>query len=158
MTGLTNLVRLHFWNVGEMRRRYERQVQLCGRIKDELARLEQDLEVERREACRTLDGALAYQTFVAPALERRQKLRDAVACQECEVASARGDLEAAFEDLKEYETARVLQDHHTSALSEYPARLALDHPGVSPCRRRAAEKGSSPENQPHRPVEPFLQP
>ena len=74
MTGLANLVRLHFWNVGEMRQRFDRQVQLRNRLKDELARLEHGLEAERREARRTLDGALAYQTFVAPAPERRRSL------------------------------------------------------------------------------------
>ena len=142
MTGLANLVRLHFWNVGEMRQRFDRQVQLRNRLKDELARLEQGLDAERREASRTLDGALAYQTFVAPALERRRTLREAVAYQEREVDAARDDLDKAFQDLKEYETARVLQERHTIALREHRALLPLDDPGVSLYRRRhVAGKG-----------------
>ena len=138
MTGLANVVRLHFWNVGEMRQRLNRQVQLGRRLKDELARLEQILEAERREASRTIDGALAYQTFVAPALERRRKLREAIARQECEVAAARDDLDTAIQDLKEYESARILQEKHTTALREHRAQLPLDDPGVSLYRRRNA--------------------
>ena len=83
-----------------------------------------------------------YQTFVAPALERRRKLREAVGYQEREVDAARDGLDTAFQDLKVYETARVLQEWHTIALREHRAQLPLDDPGVRLHRgRRAAKNG-----------------
>ena len=76
MTGLTNLVRLHSWILDEKRQRLVELEQLSDRFKGEVTVLEESLEAEKAEAVRTLDGALAFQTFVAPALDRRRALRE----------------------------------------------------------------------------------
>ena len=138
MTGLTNLVRLHSWILDEKRQRLVELEALTDRFKGELTLLEENLEAEKAEAVRTLDGALAFQTFVAPALERRKALRATVANLEREIETARDEVGAAFQELKKYETARNLQQQRDDEHRRRTTQLALDELGVSLYRRDRA--------------------
>ena len=142
MTGLANLVRLHRWILDEKRQRLVELEQLSDRFKGEMEQLERTLEAEKIEAGRTLDGALAFQTFIAPALERRRALRESVANLGREADSARDEVGAAFQELKKYETAQDQIDKRDDEGRRRTAQLALDELGVSLYRRdRAAGKG-----------------
>ncbi len=138
MTGLANLVRLHRWILDEKRQKLVEIEQLSERFRCELEVLEQSLEAEKAEAARTLDGALAFQTFIAPALERRRTLRETVANIEREIEAARHDVGTAFQDLKKYETARGMQERLETEQRERTAQIALDDLGLSLYRRGRA--------------------
>ncbi len=138
MTGLANLVRLHRWILDERRQKLVEIEQLSERFRCELEVLEQSLEAEKAEAARTLDGALAFQTFITPALERRRKLRETVANIEREIEAARDDVGTAFQDLKKYETAQGMQERRETEQRKRTAQVALDELGVSLYRRGRA--------------------
>ncbi len=142
MTGLTNLVRLHRWILDEKRQTLVDLLQLVERFKGELGVLEQSLDAERTEASRTLDGALAFQTYIAPALDRRAKLRQTVANLDSEIELARDEVGAAFQELKKYETAQEIQQRHQDTERRRRDQVTLDDLGVSLYRRnRAAGEG-----------------
>lgn len=143
MTGLGNLVRVHQWILDEKQQRLTQLLQLLDRFKTDLEVLEQGLEAERQEAGRTLDGALAFQTFIAAALERRGKLRQTITNLEREVEMARDDVGAAFQELKKYEAAEEIQARHEAAQRRRRHQLALDDLGIGLYRRgRAVGEGS----------------
>ena len=142
MTGLTNLVRLHRWILDEKRQTLVDLLQLVERFKGELGVLEQSLDAERTEASRTLDGALAFQTYIAPALDRRSKLRQTIANLDSEIDLARDEVGAAFQELKKYETAQEIQQRHQDTERRRRDQVTLDDLGVSLYRRnRAAGEG-----------------
>ncbi len=138
MTGLANLVRLHRWILDEKRQKLVEIEQMSERFRCELGVLEQSLETEKAEAARTLDGALAFQTFIAPALERRRILRESVANIDREIEAARDDMGSAFQELKKYETAQGMQERLETEQRERTAQAALDELGVSLYRRGRA--------------------
>ncbi len=142
MTGLTNLVRLHRWILDEKRQTLVDLLQLAERFKGELGVLEQSLEAERTEASRTLDGALAFQTYIAPALDRRAKLRQTVANLDSETELARDEVGAAFQELKKYETAQEIQQRHQDTERRRRDQVTLDDLGVSLYRRNRASGDS----------------
>jgi flagellar export protein FliJ len=109
--------------------------QLLERFTNDLEVLELNLEDERRQASRTLDGALAFQTFIAPALERRTKLRQSIENLEAEVDIARDELGAALQELKKYELAQANQARQDAAHSKRREQIALDELGIGLYRR-----------------------
>ena len=138
MTGLANLVRLHRWILDEKRQKLVEIEQLSARFKGELGVLEQSLEAEKAEAARTLDGALAFQTFVAPALERRRILRETVANIDREAEATRDDVGVAFQELKKLESAHGRHERLETEQSEHAAKAALDKLNASLYRRSRA--------------------
>ena len=138
MTGLANLVRLHRWILDEKRQKLVEIEQMSERFRCELGVLEQSLEAEKTEAARTLDGALAFQTFIAPALERRRILRETVANIDRETETTRDDVGAAFQDLKKFESAQGMQKRLETEHRERTAQAALADLSASLYRRGRA--------------------
>ena len=105
--------------------------------------LEETLSKEREAAGRTLDGALAFQTFIPAALERRDKLRHSIANLEQEVEAARDEVGEAFQDLKKYLSAQDLQERKVFEQRRQRNRVKLDKMGVGLYlgNRAAADKG-----------------
>lgn len=143
MSGLENLVRVHQWILDEKRQRLAGLQQLLDRMAGDLEMLEETLEKEREAAGKTLDGALALQTFIPAALERRDKLRHSIANLEQEVEAARDEVGEAFQDLKQYRSAQDLQLRQEVERRRRRERVSLDEMGVGLYRRNRApgEKG-----------------
>jgi len=143
MSGLENLVRVHQWILDERRQRLAGLQQLLDRMSGDLEMLEETLEAERKSAGRTLDGALAFQTFIPAALERRDKLRHSIANLEREVEAARDEVGEAFQDLKKYQSAQDLQLRQEFEQRRRREQVSLDEMGVGLYRRNraAGEKG-----------------
>ncbi len=135
MTGLSNLVRVHQWILEEKQQRLSQLQQLLERFTNDLEVLELNLEDERREASRTLDGALAFQTFIVPALERRMKLRQSIENLQGEVDIARDEVGAGLQELKKYELAQANQARHEAAHNRRREQIALDDLGIGLYRR-----------------------
>ena len=143
MSGLENLVRVHQWILDEKRQRLAGLQQLLDRMTGDLEIMEETLERERESAGKTLDGALAFQTFIPAALERRDKLRHSIANLEQEVEAARDEVGEAFQDLKKYQSAQDLQVRQEFDRRRRRDQASLDEMGVSLYRRNraAGEKG-----------------
>ena len=135
MSGLDNLVRVHQWILDEKRQRLAGLQQLLDRMAGDLEILQETLEAERAAAARTLDGALAYQTTIPAATERRDKLRLSIANLEQEIEAARDDVGAAVQDLKKYQTAQGIQERQEGEQRRRRDNLTLDEMGVGLYRR-----------------------
>ena len=143
MSGLENLVRVHQWILDEKRQRLAGLQQLLDRMTGDLEIMEETLERERESAGKTLDGALAFQTFIPAALERRDKLRHSIANLEQEIEAARDEVGEAFQDLKKYQSAQDLQTRQEFDRRRRREQVSLDEMGVGLYRRNraAGEKG-----------------
>ena len=138
MSNLANLVRVHQWILDEKRQRLAGLQQLLDRMAGDLEMLEETLEKEREAAGKTLDGALAFQTFIPAALERRDKLRHSIANLEQEVEAARDEVGEAFQDLKKYQSAKDLQLRQEVDRRRRCEQVNLDEMGVGLYRRNWA--------------------
>jgi flagellar FliJ protein len=138
MSGLENLVRVHQWILDEKRQRLAGLQQLLDRMAGDLEILEDTLEAERQAAARTLDGALAFQTTIPAAIERRDKLRLSIANLEQEIEAARDDVGVAVQDLKKYQTAQGIQERQEVEQRRRRDNLTLDEMGVGLYRRNRA--------------------
>jgi len=143
MSGLANLVRVHQWILDEKRQSLAGLQQLFDRMSDDLEIMEEQLGAEREAAGKTLDGALAFQTFIPAALERRDKLRRSIANLEEEIEAARDEVGEAFQELKKYQSAQGLQLRQESEQRRRRDQATLDEMGVGLYRRNraAGEKG-----------------
>jgi flagellar protein FliJ len=138
VSSLANLVRIHQWILDEKRQRLAGLQQLLDRMAGDLEVLEERLAAEREAAGRTLDGALAFQTFIPAALERRDKLRHSIANLGQEVETARDEVGEAFQELKKYETAQDIQQRQEFEQRRRREQLNLDEMGVGLYRRNRA--------------------
>lgn len=138
MSGLENLVRVHQWILDEKRQRLAGLQQLLDRMAGDLEILEEKLAAEREAAGRSLDGALAFQTIIAAALERRDKLRHSIANLEQEIETARDEVGEAFQELKRYQTAQGIQQRQEVEQRRRRENLTLDEMGVGLYRRNRA--------------------
>ncbi len=138
MSSLANLIRIHQWILDEKRQRLAGLQQLLDRMEDDLEIMEEKLAAERDAAGRTMDGALAFQTFIPAALERRDKLRHSIANIEREVEDARDEVGEAFQELKKYETAQDIQQRQELEQRRRREQLTLDEMGVGLYRRNRA--------------------
>lgn len=138
MSGLENLVRVHQWVLDEKRQRLSGLEQLLGRMEDDLEILEEKLAAEREAAGRSLDGALAFQTIIPAALERREKLRHSIANLRAEIEAARDEVGEAVQDLKKYQTAQGIQERQETEKRRRRDTLTLEQSGVGLYRRPRA--------------------
>jgi flagellar FliJ protein len=138
MSGLENLVRVHQWVLDERRQRLTGLEQLLGRMEDDLEILEEKLAAEREAAGRSLDGALAFQTIIPAALERRDKLRHSIANLRAEIEAARDEVGEAVQDLKKYQTAQGIQERQETEKRRRRDTLTLEQSGVGLYRRPRA--------------------
>ncbi|MDX1425176.1 MAG: hypothetical protein R3322_18650 [Kiloniellales bacterium] len=138
MSGLENLVRVHQWVLDEKRQRLSGLEQLLGRMEDDLEILEEKLAAEREAAGRSLDGALAFQTIIPAALERRDKLRHSIANLRAEIEAARDEVGEAVQDLKKYQTAQGIQERQETEKRRRRDTLTLEQSGVGLYRRPRA--------------------
>jgi flagellar protein FliJ len=138
MSGLENLVRVHQWILDEKRQRLAGLQQLLERMEGDLEILEENLAAEREAASRTLDGALAYQTIIPAALDRREKLRHSIANLQQEIETARDDVGDAFQELKKYQSAQGIHQRQEGELRRRRDNLTLDEMGIGLYRRNRA--------------------
>lgn len=138
MTALGNLVRLNRWVLDEKRRKLSDLQRLLDKLRGNLAALEDHVAAERAIASTSSEGATAYPSFVAAALDRRNKIQQSISNLEREVELAREEVGEAFRELKKYETAQQnahLREHKKRMRRE---QLDLDELGIGIYRRRRA--------------------
>jgi flagellar FliJ protein len=138
MTALDSMVRVHRWVVDEKRRKLADLQTFVDKLKDDLIKLDEELETEREGAGRSDEAGLTYPAFVAAALERRSKLCETIANLEKEIEETREDVAESFRELKKFEMARTNQESQESAKQSRRDRLALDELGISIYRRNRA--------------------
>lgn len=139
MTALVNLVRLNRWHLDEKRRKLADLERLAERLREDLARLDQGIEAERRAAEASEDARQAYPAFITAELQRRHRLEDSIADVENELEDARDEVAIAFQELKKYELALENQRRRDREQQERQEQATLDEIGVDRHRRRKSD-------------------
>lgn len=114
MSSLDTLIKLHRWQLDEQRRRVAEIETLFGRLRTELARLEEEKASEQSVAGGSHEASYAYASYARQLVERRQKLERSVREAAEQAAQARATLAEAFAEVKRYEIAaanRLLARH-----------------------------------------------
>lgn len=135
MTAFKSLTRVHTWILTEKRQRLAGIEELVAKMRDDLRRLEEDLNSENRAAGASSEGTVAFPAFVAAALERRRRLRQTIAELEEAVEAARAEVHAAFEEMKKYEHARDLEAQQARDERARREQVELDELGTALYRR-----------------------
>ena len=138
MTALKGIIRLHRWMLDEKRRSLADLQVFVEKLRDDLTQLDRDLEKERQAAEADQEVGVAYSTYVAAALERREKLCRTIGDLEKQVELARLEVADAFEELKKFEIARDNAEILDSNQRSKRERLNLDEAGISIYRRHKA--------------------
>ncbi len=146
MGALKSLVRVHTWALNEKRQKLARLEQLRERLNDDLQRLQEEQEKEQRAASSSMEGTIAYPTFIAAALERRKRLRESIAKLEEAIEAAREDVNAEYREVRKYELAR---DNFARRQRYEQARrdqIGFDELGGQIHRRRQVEDDDEEES------------
>ncbi len=141
MTALGSLVRVHSWALNEKRQKLAGLEELAGKMHEDLEQLEAELNHEQRAAAGSIEGTIAFPSFVAAALERRRKLLESIANLGLAIDAARAEVREAFQEVKKYELA---QDNHERRERDKVARRErreLDELGANIHRRKKASGG-----------------
>lgn len=138
MSSLESLVRVHQWILDEKRQRLLGLQQLLERMTGDLEVLEEKIVAEKEAAKRTIDGALAFQTLIPAAEERRVKLSHSIANLEREVEAARDEVGEAFQELRKFATAQESQQRQEHERRRRRDLVPLDEMGVGLYRRGRA--------------------
>ena len=142
MNAFGTMVRVHSWILDEKRQKLADIERFVERMKQDLQRLDENLESERQAASQSYEGTVAYFAFVAAAQRRRDKLIDSLANMEREADLARAEVSEAFQELKKHETAKTTADDRMRRRQQKRERLALDEAGIGLYRRRAFRGGT----------------
>ncbi|MFO0997606.1 MAG: flagellar FliJ family protein [Alphaproteobacteria bacterium] len=138
MKGLRSLIRLHKWRVDEARRKLAALEGLAEDVRQRIAKLDAESEVEIGVATASFESRRFFDGFARVVLERRARLTQTLAELNAEIDLAREEAGAAFRELKKYELvqAREVAEERT-ALGRLQQRQ-LDEMGIDRFRRNAA--------------------
>lgn len=137
MNALGTMVRVQRWMLDEKRQKLADIERFLERMKQDLARLDENLEAERQAASQSYEGTVAFSAFLSAAQQRRRKLLESLANIEREADLARDEVNEVFQDLKKYETAQSNAEERTRRQQQKREQLALDEAGLGLYRRRA---------------------
>lgn len=141
MSALDSMVRVHRWMLDEKRRKLVELERFVGKMREELAELDQQIVLERQTASQApYESQQAYASFHAAAVERRRRLQATVDNLQREVDAARDEVNEAFGELKGYEGAR--ENAIRRQLEERARReqLAFDETSIGIYRRNGGPK------------------
>jgi flagellar FliJ protein len=107
------VIRLKRFEVDEKRRKVEEIESMIGEFNTMATDLDRQIALEQERAGVSDVNHYAYPTFAKAAIQRRDNLSNSVAGLEAKLASARGELDEAIEDLKKIE---LLQERDAERL------------------------------------------
>jgi len=138
VSSLENLVRLHRWALDEKRQKLTELEQLLRTMNQDLERLERHLDKESEAAATSLEGTLAYPSFVAAMMERRKNLRNSINEISHSADLAREEVNVAFQEFKKYELAKANDDGREAKKRARREQLQLDEQAMQAHIRKAS--------------------
>jgi flagellar export protein FliJ len=139
MKSRDTLVRLHKFKVDEVQRR----LKSLRDMRADLARKTQDLDVmmhdEQRRAAGSDLGRLAYPTFARSVQARRENIQRSIDEVEKQMASVQDELEAAFVELKKFETEAEAAAARERAADARRAQTLADEAAIASHLRKTSD-------------------
>ena len=137
MRALKGLIRVHKWQLDERRQQLAQLERLEERLRNELAKL--DEEAAREEAVATGDpeAARAWAKYAEALRVRRQTYETSLADVAAQLVLAREALAESFQEVKRYEIAAAARQKRERAVVEQRLQIQQDEIALQIYRRRA---------------------
>lgn len=131
INGITNLIRIHKWQLDEKRRAIGDMEHMLMGFKDQLAKLDREQEMELRVAGQNEETRFAYANYAKAAKIRRQNLTASITEAEQRIAEAQEEVAEIYQDLKKYEISeetrvRLLKEQQKKRLQQEMDAVSLD--------------------------------
>ena len=136
MKGLGTLVRLRKWELEEKRRKLAELEALAGQLDETIARLDDELVLERNFAANDPLVSFSYPAYAQAAIERRRKLKASADEVRQQIEEAKAEVTVAYQELKKYEVARASRVRRAQQEEDRRETIRLDEIGVESFRRR----------------------
>ena len=139
MKSLESLIRLRKFAVDESRRRLRDLERLEERLREQSRLLEEELTAEQRAAGGgSPEANLTYGGYAAGVIERRGHLQSSIDDVSVRIEHARGELGAAYEELKRFEITEARKLARARREEMRREGQILDEVGLNQYRRRGS--------------------
>jgi flagellar export protein FliJ len=135
MKGLSNLIRLHKWQLEEERKALAALLSARQDLEDRAAKIRADMASERQKA-NNINWLFAYPPYAEAANKQLDRLAESVTELEVTIAAAEDRVADAFKELKKYEVALERQLERERIEAERREQILLDEIALNAHRRK----------------------
>ncbi len=135
-TPIDSLVRVHSWKLDEAQQKLSDLEALSLKLKQDLAKLDQEVVKEQEFASQHPDVAQTYPAYAEAARERRKRLETSIEEVMTLKAVAKQELHEIYQDLKKYEEAQANDIRRQQDVIKKKEQAAYDEMGIQQYRRR----------------------
>ncbi|OUS18826.1 hypothetical protein A9Q97_00190 [Rhodospirillales bacterium 47_12_T64] len=135
-TPIDSLVRVHSWKLDEAQQKLSDLEALSLKLKQDLAKLDQEVVKEQEFASQHPDVAQTYPAYAEAARERRKRLETSIKEVMTLKAVAKQELHEIYQDLKKYEEAQANDIRRQQDVIKKKEQAAYDEMGIQQYRRR----------------------
>jgi len=136
MKALTNLVRIHRWQLDEKRRQFAQLEKLRADLGRQEATLAEEMAREKAAAETAGAAATTYPAYLREAQARRQRITGSIAEVERQMLTAQQEIAEAYSEVKKYETALAHIEKREAAKRERVQRIIQDDLAIDMYRRK----------------------
>jgi flagellar protein FliJ len=136
MKALTNLVRIHRWQLDEKRRQFAQLEKLRADLGRQEQKLADEMAAEQAAAEKAGASATTYPAYLQEARNRQKRVTDSIAEVERQMLAAQQDIAEAYSEVKKYETALAHMEKREVAKRERTQRIIQDDLAMDIYRRK----------------------
>jgi flagellar protein FliJ len=137
MRALKGLIRVHKWQLDERRQQLAQLERLDERLRNELAKLDEEAAREQAVAAGDAEAARAWAKYAEALRARRQTYETSLADVAAQLVLAREALAESFQEVKRYEIAAAARQKRDRAVVEQRLQIQQDEIALQIYRRRA---------------------
>ena len=137
MRALNGLIRVHKWQLDERRQQLAQLERLEERLRNELAKLDEEAAREEAVATGNPEAARAWASYAEALRARRQTYETSLADVAAQLVLAREALAESFQEVKRYEIAAAARQKRDRAVVEQRLQIQQDEIALQIYRRRA---------------------
>ena len=137
MRALKGLIRVHKWQLDERRQQLAQLERLDERLRNELAKLDEEATREAAVATGNPEAARAWASYAEALRTRRQTYETSLADVAAQLVLAREALAESFQEVKRYEIAAAARQKRERAVVEQRLQIQQDEIALQIYRRRA---------------------
>ena len=137
MRALKGLIRVHKWQLDERRQQLAQLERLEERLRNELAKLDEEAAREEAVAAGNPEAARAWASYAEALRARRQTYENSLADVAGQLVLAREALAESFQEVKRYEIAAAARQKRERTVVEQRLQIQQDEIALQIYRRRA---------------------
>jgi len=141
MSSFDSLLRISRWHLDEKRQKLADLERLAQRLRDDLERLAEGIETEKRIAQQDEEARRTFPAFLKAEQERRRRIEKSIADVQHEIEIAREEVAEAFREFKKYELAKTTQDERLRRQASRREQARMDELGMQLHRRKQEVSG-----------------